>query len=234
MNVFKHIFLLAVATSATTNNCLAQTYTITPNDTFEISGMMEDQHTLTISQINVSSNTMTLFWKKVSEIIPTKWEALVCDNKLCYAVLEDSGTMNLVDPSDTGFLLLHITGHVNYGTAVIRYAVWEINNPVLKDTLTYILTVEQNSRIAETDNRKIFTVYPNPSNDQINIESDFQSGFTYSFINLTGEEVQTGHSELNSMIFSTGNFPSGIYFLKITPVYNSLNNKFFVQKIIIQ
>ncbi len=234
MRSIKHIFVSIAALLAVIGTSFSKTYSIAPNDTFKTSGMMEDQQTLTISQLNTSSNTITLEWEKISESVPVSWEASVCDNRICYAILQDTGTMNPVAPSETGFLLLHITGHVNYGTAVIRYAVWDINNPALKDTLTYILTVDQNSGIAETNNNKIFTVYPNPTKDQINIASGFQAGFTYSVINLTGEEVQSGHSEVNSVIFSTGNFPSGIYFLKLTPVDSGIDNKFFIQKIIIQ
>lgn len=234
MRSIKHIFVSVAAILSVIGNSFSQTFSITPNDTFKTSGMMEDQQTLTISQLNTSSNVITLEWEKLSESVPVGWEASVCDNRICYAILEDTGTMNPVAPSEMGFLLLHITGHVNYGTAVIRYAVWDITNPALKDTLTYILTVDQNSGIAETANSKIFTIYPSPAKGQINIVSGFQAGFTYSVINLTGEEVQTGHSDVNSVIFSTGNFPSGIYLLKLSPVDSGIDNKFFIQKIIIQ
>jgi len=216
------------------DTAFAQTYSIIPNDTFKISGMMEDQQTLTISQLNTSNSTMTLKWEKISESVPANWEASVCDNKVCYVVLEDSGTMNPIAPNESGFLLLHIVGHVNFGTALIRYKVWDMNNPMLKDTLTYILTIDKNTALAETDNRKTFIVFPNPAKGQINVESGFHKGFIYSFMNATGQEVCTGYSDQNSMVFSTENFPKGIYILKLSSNDDRVNNKFFIQKIIIQ
>lgn len=147
MNVLKNLFLLVATTSAASNMCLAQNYSITPNDTFWLAGQMEDFQTLTITQHNTSGKTITLTWRKVSESIPSKWDALVCDNQVCYATLVDSGTMNPILPNDSAFLFVKITGHVNYGTAVIRYALWDIDNPALKDTLTFILTIDKISAI---------------------------------------------------------------------------------------
>ncbi|CAN5618435.1 hypothetical protein BH11BAC1_BH11BAC1_20120 [soil metagenome] len=124
-----------------TGNSIAQTYSISPNDTIQLTGALEDLQTLSISQINTSADTLNLMWRKVSESVPPNWDAYVCDNSICYTTLEDSGSMNPVLPSDYGFVLLHITPHVDYGTALIRYSVWDINNPGSIDTLTFRLTV---------------------------------------------------------------------------------------------
>lgn len=232
MNVVNHLVLSVVAVIAATDISFAQAYSIIPNDTFKISGMMEDQQTLTISQLNTSGNIITLGWEKISESVPVGWDASVCDNRLCYGALEDSGTMNPIIPSETSFLLLKITGHVNYGIAVIRYAVWNVNNPTMRDTLTYVMTI-QNTGIAEKVMHP-FTIFPNPANDLVNIQSRVHTKFTCSLMDLTGKEVQTGHSNANSIILSTENLPNGIYFLKLIPVDSKLYNGFFVQKIIIQ
>ncbi|MEO8087154.1 MAG: multicopper oxidase domain-containing protein [Bacteroidota bacterium] len=123
-------------------NSIAQTYTISPDDTIQLTGVFEDLQTLSISQINNSADTLNLMWRKISESVPSNWNATVCDNSICYTTLVDSGSMNPVLPFDYGFILLHITPHVSYGTAKIRYSVWDINNPGSIDTLTFILTVK--------------------------------------------------------------------------------------------
>jgi hypothetical protein len=75
--------------------------------------------------------------------------------------------------------LLHITAHVNYGTATVRYAVWDIANPEIKDTLTYILTISATLGISETENKNGFNIFPNPAKETINIvfENDKQHQF---------------------------------------------------------
>ncbi len=229
MNILKHIFLSVAAILAATDISFAQTFANTPNDTFQISGMMEDQQTLIISQLNISSEIINLGWEKISESVPLSWEASVCDNRLCYSDLKDSGTMNPVAPAEMGFLLLHITGHVNYGTAVIRYAVWDRNNPALRDTLTYVMTIDKNTGIDETGSGKEFTVFPIPAVGYVNITSNSQTGFSYSIITVNGMEIETGLSEANSLSILTENYPNGIYFLKIKS-----DNTIYTQKIIKQ
>ncbi len=141
MRIFKYIILTLVTFLVTNVNTLAQSYSIIPNDTIQISGVLEDLETLSIQQQNNSNDTLFLEWKKVSESVPLFWDASICDNSFCYTSLIDSGYMNPVIPGDYGLMLLHITPHVNYGTAIIRYAVWDALTPNLKDTLTYILHV---------------------------------------------------------------------------------------------
>jgi hypothetical protein len=177
MAATKHLILLVAAILVATNITLSQTFTNAPNDTIQMTGMMEDLETLSIQQINNSSNAIQLKWKKVSQSVPANWEASVCDNAICYTSLVNTGTMNPVNPADYGLLLLHITPHVNYGTAIIRYAVWDTINAAMKDTLTYILTVDATSGISAEKNKKTFNIFPNPSKENINIISNLHTGF---------------------------------------------------------
>jgi hypothetical protein len=193
--------------------------------------MMEDLQTLSIEQLNISPNTITLKWKKVSESVPLLWEASVCDNQICNTTLVDSGMMNPVNPSDYGLLLLHITAHVNYGTAIVRYAVWDIANPAMKDTLTYILTVSAASGINEIENKKSFTVFPNPAKENMNIITKFQTGFQFLITDVSGKEIENGISKTNSTSVNIQNLPNGVYTISILSENKFLNSKqFLIQK----
>jgi hypothetical protein len=118
-------------------------------------------------------------------------------------------------PGDYGFVLLHITPHVNYGTAVVRYVVWDIANASMKDTLTYILSVDSASGITETINENLFHVYPNPAKENFSIITNLNSGFTFSVSDLSGKEIQTGNSKSNFISLSTKNFINGIYSVSV-------------------
>lgn len=206
----------------------AQSYSLVPNDSINITGMMEDLQTLSIQQQNNSTDTLQLKWKKVSESVPALWEASVCDNQVCYTSLVDSGSMNPIYPADYGFLLLHITPHVNYGTAVIRYEVWDINTPLLRDTLTYILTVNNTSGIAEAESKNAFSIFPNPAKENINILSNLQTGFRFLITDVSGKEIQNGISKTNTISVSTENLQNGVYTVSIFSENQIINTKQFL------
>lgn len=214
-NFIKNIKLgLVVVFTTASSFVFGQNYTITPNDTIRINGGMEDLATLSIQQVNTTSRPINLKWEKLSENVPSNWEASVCDNKMCYTSLEDSGSMNPVLPSEYGLLLLHITPHVNSGTSVIRYIVWDIENAMRKDTLTYILVVNVTSEISLENNNGI-RIFPNPAQNLVNIHSNLQGGFQFSINDLLGNELYSGLSNKTSVLVSTENFSNGLYSILI-------------------
>lgn len=229
MKTLKNIMLSVAAILAATDFSFSQSYSITPNDTVQLLGGMEDLQTLTISQQNNGSDTLYFQWQKVSESVPANWEASVCDNFVCYTTLKDSGTTNPVFPTESGFILLHVTPHVNYGTAIIRYAIWDVANPTVKDTLTFITTVNAPSAIAETENKKTFNVFPNPVNGYLNITSTNNEIFSLNIFNSLGEKVSSTVSTQNSKL-ETRNFSNGVYTILIST--NSKSS--FIKKIVIQ
>lgn len=231
MKIFSKIFVIAiVALNAAVAVSFAQNYTISPNDTVKLVGMMEDVETLSIRQVNISQTTLTLKWKKISESVPEKWEASVCDNSFCNTSLVDSGTMNPVFPTEYGLLLLHITPHVNYGTAIVRYAVWDAAIPSKIDTLTYILSAIEPSGIYENRNSNTVSLFPNPANSNISIKTEYDRGFTFSITNILGEVIETGISKENYLQVLVGNYPNGEYNLC---VHNG-KNFLLTTKIIVQ
>jgi hypothetical protein len=198
---------------------------LTPGDSVQFTGVFDHLQTLSIQQVNTSADTIQLAWRKLSESVPPNWEAVVCDNVMCYTSLTDSGTMIPVLPGDYGFVLLHITPHVNYGTAVVRYEVWDIGNASLKDTLTYILSLDSVSAISEDKTLEPFQLFPNPANVSFNLRTNLSSGFTYSICDLNGNDVLKGISKTNCVSVSTMNIDCGIYTVTIFEKNNLISNR---------
>ena len=225
MSILKYIIFSITFQLAMSDICFAQTYTNSPNDTIQITGGMEDLETLTIQQINISSDTITFKWKKISESVPANWEASVCDNQFCYTSLIDSGTMNPVSKPDYGLVLLHITAHVNYGTATIRYAVWDSKYPAKKDTLTFIMTVYDLAQKSNLEHKNMFTLFPNPVKDNFTIISNLEPGFQFMITDMVGKEIYSGNANENFVSVSTDSFPNGIYNVSVFNNFTTLPPK---------
>ncbi|MCW3127309.1 MAG: hypothetical protein JWO03_2967 [Bacteroidetes bacterium] len=198
------------------NTVFAQTFTITPDDSASSSGYREDMQSLFIYQHNTSPDTISIKWKKVSASVPALWDATICDNLLCYTGLQDSGVMNRIAPDTAAYLLLHVTSHVNYGTAIVRYAVWDVANPAMKDTLTFLVTANDVSAINEAGSDQNFRIYPNPVQGTLQIQTSIGSDFTYTIKDLSGREILTDSFTGGSCSVPAGNIASGIYCLSIS------------------
>jgi len=132
---------MAVAISgAGGNTLLAQNYELSPGDSIVAGAQFDDLTVYNILQNNISADTLLMSWQKVSANVPAGWEALICDNNNCYADLKENGVMHAVPVGEYAFLSIHISPHTNSGTALIRYVVWETNNPQSNDTLTWIIS----------------------------------------------------------------------------------------------
>lgn len=226
-NIYKIILSVAVVFTAIDISS-AQTYSIIPNDTINMTGIMEDMETLSIQQLNVSNGVLSLAWQKLSENIPLNWETNVCDNVICYASLINGGVMNPVSPGDYGFLLVHVTPHVNYGTATIRYAVWDVAFPLIKDTLTYILTVNALTGLIEDKSITQISLYPNPTNESISFYNKALLSLNYIISDATGKLIERGHSSSELITINTAEYKDGVYYLNVNGEKGNLQKFKFV------
>ncbi len=81
----------------------------------------------------------------------------------------------------------------------------------------------------EEEHLNAVSLYPNPANDYIKIQSEENISAT-TIYNVTGQKIKTfpiGNS--NSTIINTRNLSNGFYYLKITT-----DNEKIIKKIIIQ
>lgn len=224
-----NLLLLLTVVIFRANSSFAKTFTNSPNDTVVVSAFMEDYETLTIFQSNISGDSILLQWEKVSETVPANWEASVCDNRVCYTELVDSGIMNPIAPATSAYLLAHVTAHVNYGTAVIRYAVWDAAYPLQRDTLTFIVVVNAISRITESEHENTFSIFPNPVVNDLHIVSNLPTGFIFSVADLSGKEVYAGTSNANSISLSSEKFSKGEYIVSFSDKGKNIQQLKFIK-----
>ncbi len=193
----------------------SQSYSISPNDTIEVNAVMDDLHTLIISQINSTSDSLFLKWAKVSSNVPAGWEISICDNQLCNTNLADSGSMKPVLAGEYGFLLIHATPHLDSSTAIVRYAVWDSITPSQRDTLTWIIHILPSTNTNKINSKKVDLIYPNPANESFYISTTNQFAASYILYDSQFRNVQTGNLDFDRTRISSIDLSSGMYFIRI-------------------
>src|SRR5580765_5952300 len=89
----KHIISTIVIVIAVSVGCKAQSFTNVPNDSIVDTAPMDEPTVFDIVQNNTQPDTVILSWEKVSASVPDQWQALICDNNVCYPDLHESSTM---------------------------------------------------------------------------------------------------------------------------------------------
>lgn len=219
---FSFIFLIRFS------ELYGQFYRIEPNDSIMKTGSIEDLQTLTIRLSNSGNDTLNFDWKLISSNVPDKWEAAVCDNNNCYTSLVDSGSMNPVLPGDYGFILLHITPHIQDGIANVKYAVHEKSSPNKIDTLTFILSGVVLSAQAQLLSKNSWYFYLDPLTNKYSIHCA-KSG-QVQLLNQYGLIIQKQTVGIGVSQLSWDIHQSGVYYLRF--ITNQFEIK--VKKIIIQ
>ncbi len=101
----------------------------------------------------------------------------------------------------------------------------EINGDA--DTDIYLVKTDENgevpSGISKLTKNTDIKIYPNPVNDFLNIETNFNEITNYTIKNISGQKVQNG--QVNSSINVT-NLEEGIYFIEIINNNKTYTNKF--------
>lgn len=204
--------------------CEAQTFTNVPNDSIVGSALMDEVTVFDIVQNNIQPDTIILSWAKVSASIPDQWEVLICDNQVCYPDLHLGSTMLPVYTGQNGLMSLHITPHTNSGIAIVRYAIWDNDYPMVTDTLTWIISSFQTGINAIQQNG--FTVFISGNNLVIKKNNSIVNHF--QIFDERGKILKQFSLDENVINFNVSNFPEGIYFVRA-----GSSERTFVQKILI-
>ena len=137
-------FLIAVA-----NPLFSQSYYNSPNDTLISFTPLNSWAVLNITQVHPGQDTLLFHWEKFTDTTPVEWFAYICDNGACFPTLIDSGSMIPIVPGDNGLMSVHVKPLTVYGTATIRYLLFDVNSALAPDTLTWIVTADTTAGISD-------------------------------------------------------------------------------------
>ena len=164
----------------------------------------------TIHFKNLKKSPIVFAYEKVSIDYPAVWDVSFCDNRNCYATFLDKDTMAKVAPNGEASLKLTVFPNGKADTALVKYALWDYDNPTDRDTLTWNIYIRWG---ADTKSWMVdmLLAYPNPVADVLHVVGvDACKG---QLIDAKGSVVRDVVLEDGKLDVSE--LPSGVYALML-------------------
>lgn len=117
---------------------------------------------------NLKKTAIVFAYEKVSVDYPSAWDVSFCDNRNCYAAFLNNDTMAKVAPNGEASLKITVFPNGKADTAVVKYALWDYDNPSDRDTITWNIYI----RWGASTNQWILEMaaaYPNPVKDVLTL-----------------------------------------------------------------
>ena len=159
---------------------------------------------------NESASVLKLKYKKVSVDYPANWDVSFCDNVNCSNSFSDTGVMFDIPVGDAESSLKLSTFPNGFAdTAIVKYAMWDINAPSKIDTMVFNIYVRWGVGLNSLSNYA--TIFPNPSIHTFNIQSSASiSGI--EMLSLTGVKMPIQYtSNANGVVVNTSKLTAGVY-----------------------
>lgn len=98
------------------------------------------------------------------------WDVSFCDNRNCYASFLNKDTMAKVAPNGEASLKITVFPNGKADTAVVKYALWDYENPTYRDTIVWNIYIRWGAE-TKTWITEAVQVYPNPVMDVLNVSA---------------------------------------------------------------
>lgn len=207
----------------------SQTYALAPGDSMVVQAPFNDLNHYLIEQHNLTGSPLFLGWEQVSVLVPSGWTAYLCDLGNCFTGFPQSGVMDTVHVSEYGLLSVAVDPVNIPGTAVIRYAVWDLAFPAQRDTLTWVITASATAGTGPGAGQGGITVFPTLASAGVTVQSLPEAVFELAAVDANGRVVCLLESRQGELYIDVSGWTAGIYFIR----FRDGNGNFFSRKIIV-
>lgn len=186
-------------------------------------------HRVDLNQYNISSNSITYKVTKIESTITSGASAWFCIyhngdsadvQSHCYlpSVFTTPHTF-VTSPGDFNMLLADFYSGTNYGTSIIRYRFYDINNPNDTVLITMVYNVTP-AGMGESFAGSLGEPYPNPATSFVSIPYNFSNNNPGNTVvtDINGRMVYTQILPAQSgvLYIETSSWANGIYLLSLT------------------
>jgi hypothetical protein len=168
--------------------------------------------------IHIRSNktdSLHLAYERIEMNVPSGWGANLCDNAVCYGDLHTAANMSPFKAPAEAFMKITVNPMGIAGTAVVKYAIWDLNNPTQRDTLTFNIVVFWGASADQAASALSGMVGPNPFTSSLQVSNAGLDGANYGIYDAMGREVfkfRLEASEIRNLPLEA--LPRGIYILR--------------------
>jgi hypothetical protein len=176
---------------------------------------------------NISSDSISLKWKRRQPELPAGWISQVCDGITCF---EDFVSTNIdtakrinipvtLKAGEEREFILHVFPVTNAGKGKIYIDLFNLKKPdSLLTTMEYDITINglgTSSRNIEDENGNI-RIFPQPAIDFITIEHPFEELAHIQILNLLGQNMGVMEAKKDHK-YDVSFLPPNLYLLKVQP-----------------
>ncbi|MGB1104485.1 MAG: T9SS type A sorting domain-containing protein [Crocinitomicaceae bacterium] len=189
----------------------AQNFTFVEGNLIETDIIMGESGSADSKIHNESDEAVVFAWQAVEIDHPADWDYTFCDFPNCYEAGVSSGTMSEVPGgSELAFVQINLMAP-SAGIGIFSYAVWDIELPDLKDTVTFTFTaidVTGSSELSPND------LCIRPTSNGFSISNTSNSWVNCSLYELSGKILIIERIEGNeTRIMETNGLNPGLYFI---------------------
>lgn len=223
-NLFK--FFTALFFFVITNICNAQDLSF-GKSTFNLSGLPEQMVTPELKIQNTGAANVEVFVNRVYQNLPANWTSCYCYIN-CHPPTLDSLRFTLM-PGETATIGIGFNTNTVEGIGFVKLTVEQIGG-IQKDTLSFSGSTIV-SAIKELVRPHIFSIFPNPTPDEITFISAVDETYSLNLFNGNGLLIASfaGLNEKKYLIRMEA-FPAGTYILKAIYQSGKSNSQTIIKK----
>jgi hypothetical protein len=215
------IFVTTLILSASS---FAQTLSYSPAQVLEKTVSLTYYNTEYIFITNNSDQSLDLSFELIDENLPQQWSATGCTNMICYTNIPDNGSLGVLQPGHEAYLSINLSVNEVIGDGELKFAVFDLSNPQVRDTVSFIYHVTEDLSNQEPQPwakinfaQNVITVF---------LLNESVSTFLYVFDLQGNQVVNRTLQEISAVTLAA--FPVGIYVV----VVRDESGKELVQKIV--
>ena len=230
----KKIILSAIA-SVTFLFTDAQSFIYTPEQHRIDTVIMENYEAYDINFTTSVPEEITYKWVLVSNTLPSSWTYSICYQGGCAVgiptavVTMETITLTQAQQGVQGFLKINVTTGLNYGNGKAVFYVYDANDINRGDTVSFDIRWPNLLSTNEISFEEQFNIYPNPANDVLNVNSEYEMSAAITMTNAIGEVVlKETLDTFDVKRIDISELPQGIYFVTLTS-----ENKKLIKKVVV-
>jgi hypothetical protein len=167
-------------------------------------------------------------WEKISDSVDTRWLIGSCFNGDCWNGLPAEGTFikSFGINDTTGFIRFHVETYDTNGKSVIKYRVFNKNNPAEQAELTFNITFQKELGINDYKSKyQHISIFQNSSDQTISIHfNQTEKINNCRIIDINGKIIRDIREMSNDILIN--NIPKGIYIIELKTTDHLYRNKF--------